>query len=226
MPRGTSLGERNATQKNTTTTSAATIARSIGLVKLNDPMAKNGFHSKSCRPGAGNPHPLKMWQPPLASTPTSPVTGHLLFSPGGTTPPVTPPILGGSRSPQTPSAILRGSRSPQTPSAVAVNDEAERDGQAHQHADGEQQRYVDGPADQPADGAVGRHPREQVAEHRPAAVCSGSTYSILTLIAVMTCAALQTRMQPMATNPSVLVLNAVVPFSEETTTARSTILTK
>src|SRR6266581_5313724 len=169
-PRGTSLGLRNAAQKNTITTSAARIPRSIGLVNPNEPMVKNGFHSKSCRPGAGNPHPLKMWQPPLASTPTSPVTGHLPFSPGGTTPPVTPPILGGSRSPQTPSAIPGGSRSPQTPSAVAVNDEAERDGQAHQHADGEQQRYVDGPADQPADGAVGRHPREQVAEHRPADV--------------------------------------------------------
>ena len=54
------------------------IASSIGLVKPNEPMVKNGFHSKSCRPGAGNPHPLKMWHPPLASTPTSPVTGHLL----------------------------------------------------------------------------------------------------------------------------------------------------
>src|SRR6476646_7262046 len=108
MPRGTSLGERNATQKNTITTSAARIARSIGLVKLNEPMVKSGFHSKSCRPGAGNPHPLKRWQPPLASTPTSPVTVHLPLSPGGTT--------------------------PRTHSAVAVNDEAERDGQAHQHA--------------------------------------------------------------------------------------------
>ena len=79
MPRGTSLGERNATQKNTITTSAARIASSIGLVKSNEPMVKNGLNSKSCRPGAGNPHPLKMWQPPLASTPTSPVTGHLPF---------------------------------------------------------------------------------------------------------------------------------------------------
>src|SRR5215470_5814134 len=77
-PRGTSLGERNATQKNTITTSAATIASSIGLVNPNEPTVKNGFHSKSCRPGAGNPHPLKMWQPPLASAVTSPVTGHLL----------------------------------------------------------------------------------------------------------------------------------------------------
>ena len=79
MPRGTSLGERNAAQKNTITTSAARIASSIGLVKPNEPMVKSGFHSKSCRPGAGNPHPLKMWQPPLASALTSPVTGHLLL---------------------------------------------------------------------------------------------------------------------------------------------------
>src|SRR5213082_469389 len=147
IPRGTSLGERNATQKNTITTSAATIARSIGLVKSNEPIEKNGFHSKSCRPGAGNPHPLKMWQPPLASALTSPVTGHLLLC-----------LCAGLG--------LRYRSQP----AVAVNDEADRDGQADQHADGEQQRYVDGPADQPADGAVGRHPREQVAEHGPADV--------------------------------------------------------
>src|SRR6185312_14231061 len=69
------------------------------------------------------------------------VTDHLPFSPGGTTPPVTPPILGGSRSPP-------------TPPAPAVKDEADRDGQAHP----------------PADGAVGRHPRKQVTKHRPADV--------------------------------------------------------
>ena len=77
-PRGTSFGFRNAAQKNAITTSAAKIASSIGLVKPNEPMVKNGFQLKSCRPGAGNPHPLKMWHPPLARTPTSPVTGHLL----------------------------------------------------------------------------------------------------------------------------------------------------
>src|SRR6266576_6144374 len=99
MPRGTSLGERNATQKNTITTSAARIARNIGLVKLNDPMVKNGFHAKSCRPGAGNPHPLKRWQPPLASTPTSPVTVHLLVSPGDD-PPVTPRSWGEAAPPR------------------------------------------------------------------------------------------------------------------------------
>src|SRR5271165_4169136 len=76
-PRGTSLGVRNAAQKNTITTSAARIARSIGLVNPNEPIVKNGFQLKSCRPGAGNPHPLKMWQPPLASALTSPVTGNL-----------------------------------------------------------------------------------------------------------------------------------------------------
>src|SRR5689334_25044892 len=76
-PRGTSLGERNASQKNTITTSAARIARSIGLVELHEPMVKRGFHSKSCRPGGGNPHPLKMLQPPLESTPTVRVTGHV-----------------------------------------------------------------------------------------------------------------------------------------------------
>src|SRR5690349_15123243 len=160
MPRGTSLGERNATQKNTITTSAARIASSIGLVKSNEPMLKSGFHSKSCRPGAGNPHPLKMWQPPLASTPTSPVTGHLLFFPGGTTPPVTPRFWGDFPSPQTPLA--------QTPSAVAVDDETDRNAQSDQHADREEQRHVDSASDQPADEAVGSHPGKQVAEHGPA----------------------------------------------------------
>src|SRR3984893_9677732 len=77
-PRGTSFGLRNAAQKNPISTSAATIASSIGLVNPNEPMVKNGFQLKSCRPGAGNPHPLKMWQPPLASALTSPVTGNLL----------------------------------------------------------------------------------------------------------------------------------------------------
>src|SRR6516165_9753458 len=139
MPRGTSLGERNATQKNTITTSALIIASSIGLVNPTEPMVKNGFQLKSCRPGAGNPHPLKMWQPPLASTPTSPVTGYLL--PG-------------------PLRLLLP--------AEAVDDVADRDAQADQHADREQQRYVHGPADQPADDAVGRHAGQQVAEHRPA----------------------------------------------------------
>src|ERR1700722_2931348 len=139
MPPGPSFGLRNATQKNTMTTSAAKIASSIGLVKWNEPMLKNGFQLKSCRPGAGNPHPLKMWQPPLASALTSPVTGTLLPWP------------------------LR----PLLP-AEAVDDVGDRDAQADQHAQREQQRDVHGPADQPADGAVGRHAGQQVAEHGPA----------------------------------------------------------
>src|SRR6516164_562353 len=138
-PRGTSCGFRNAAQKNTSTTSAARIASSIGLVKWNDPMLKIGFHSKFCRPGAGNPHPLKMWHPLLASTVTSPVTGYLLPGP------------------------LR-----RLLPAEAVDDVAGRDAQADQHADREQQRDVDGPADQPADAAVGGHAGQQIAEHRPA----------------------------------------------------------
>src|SRR5579863_6536483 len=137
-PRGTICGLRNAAQKNAISTSAATIASSIGLVNPNEPMVKNGFQLKSCRPGAGNPHPLKMWQPPLARTPTSPVTGTLLPWP------------------------LR----PLLP-AEAVDDVGDRDAQADQHAEGEQQRDVYGPADQPADGAVGRHAGQQVAEHGP-----------------------------------------------------------
>src|SRR5580692_2394155 len=139
MPRGTSFGLRNATQKNTITTSAARIASSIGLVKWNEPMLKNGFHSKFCRPGAGNPHPLKMWHPPPARTPTSPVTGNLL---------------------PWPLHLLLP--------AEAVDDVADRDAQADQHADREEQRDVYGPADQPADAAVGRHAGQQVAEHGPA----------------------------------------------------------
>src|SRR6516162_9142625 len=141
-PRGTSFGFRNAAQKNTITTSAARIASSIGLVKWNEPMLNNGSHSKLCRPGAGNPHPLKMWQPLLASTPTSPVTGYLL------------PGCWGPRLRVLP--------------AEAVDDVADRDAQADQHADREQQRDVHGPADQPADAAIGRHAGQQVAEHRPA----------------------------------------------------------
>src|SRR6478672_1497383 len=141
MPRGTSLGERNATQKNPITTSAARMARSIGLVKSNEPMVNIGFHSKSCRPGAGNPHPLKMWQPPLASAFTSPVTGHLL--------------LGSSRY-----------RRPLL--SVAVDDETDRDAQSNQHADWEEQRHVDSAPDQPTDEAIGGHPGKQVAEHGPA----------------------------------------------------------
>src|SRR5271166_6362378 len=138
-PRGTSLGVRNAAQKNTITTSAARIARSIGLVNPNEPIVKNGFQLKSCRPGAGNPHPLKMWHPPLARTPTSPVTGNL---------------------PPWPLRRLLP--------AEAVDDVADRDAQADQHAEREQQRDVNGPADQPADAAIGRHAGQQVAEHRPA----------------------------------------------------------
>src|SRR5262249_17072150 len=141
MPRGTSLGERNAIQKNTITTSAARMARSIGVVNANEPLLQSGFDSKSCRPGAGNPHPLKMWQPPLASALTSPVTGHLL--------------LGSSRH-----------RRPLL--SVAVDDETDRDAQSDQHADREEQRHVDSAPDQPADEAVGGHPGQPVPEHGPA----------------------------------------------------------
>src|SRR5579859_4716306 len=145
MPRGTSFGARNASQKKPITTAAARIASSIGLVNPNEPMVKNGFQLKSCRPGAGNPHPPKMWHPPPTSpapfnwTPTSPVTGTLLPWP------------------------LR-----RLLPTEAVDDVADRDAQADQHAEREQQRDVYGPADQPADGAVGRHPGQQVAEHGPA----------------------------------------------------------
>src|SRR5580693_7759360 len=112
---GTSLGLRNAAQKNTITTSAATIASSIGLVNWNEPMLKNGFQLKSCRPGAGNPHPLSlMWQSATARTPTSPVTGHLLPWSWGPLRHLLP--------------------------AEAVDDVADRDTQADQHADREQQR--------------------------------------------------------------------------------------
>src|SRR3984957_3536296 len=138
-PRGTSCGRRNAAQKNTMTTSALTIASSMGLVNPNEPMVKNGFQLKSCRPGAGNPHPLKMWHPPLARTLTSPVTAHLLPWP------------------------LR-----HLLPAEAVDDVAERDTQADQHADREKHRDVHGPPDQPADAAVGGHAGQQVADHGPA----------------------------------------------------------
>src|ERR1700729_3336910 len=138
-PRGTSLGGRTEAQKNTTPTNADRTGRSIGLVTPNEPMVKNGFQLKSCRPGAGNPHPPKIWHPPLARTPTSPVTGTLLPWP------------------------LR-----RLLPTEAVDDVADRDAQADQHAEREQQRDVHGPADQPADGAVGRHPGQQVAEHGPA----------------------------------------------------------
>src|SRR6266496_1261515 len=85
-----------------------------------------------------------MWHPPpgAATTRTLPVTGHLL-----------------SGRPRYRSLL-----------AVAVDDEADRDRQADQHAKGEEQRDVDGPPDQPADAAVGEHPGDQVAEHRPAHV--------------------------------------------------------
>src|SRR5579863_6756876 len=142
-PRGTICGLRNAAQKNAISTSAAMIASSIGLVNPNEPMVKNGFQLKSCKPGAGNPHPLKMWQPPLARAFASPVTGTLLPWP------LEPLLL-------CPLA------------AEAVDDVADREAQAEQHAEREQQRDVHGPADQPADEAVGGHAGQQVAEHRPA----------------------------------------------------------
>src|ERR1700761_6524403 len=138
-PRGTSFGRRNAAQKNAITTSAATIASSIGLVKPNEPIVKKGFQLKSCKPGAGNPHPLKMWHPPLARTLASPVTGHLLPWP------------------------LR-----HLLPAKAVDDVAERDAQADEHADREEHRDVHGPPDQPADNAIGGHAGQQVADHVPA----------------------------------------------------------
>src|SRR6266571_8218992 len=146
-PRGTSFGLANAAQKKTITAAAQSSAISIGFVKWNEPMLNSGLKSKLFRPGEGNPHPLKRWHPPpgaigSATTRTSPITCHLL--PGR---------------PRYRSLL-----------AVAVDDEADRDRQADQHADGEQQRHVDGPPDQPADPAVGEHPGDQVAEHRPAHV--------------------------------------------------------
>src|SRR5579872_355562 len=129
-PRGTSCGFRNAAQKNAITTSAARIASSIGLVKWNEPMEKIGFHSKFCRPGAGNPHPLKMWHPLLASTPTSPVTGYLLPGAWGPLHRLLP--------------------------AEAVDDVADRDAQADQHAEREQQPDLHGPAAHPAPRTAAR----------------------------------------------------------------------
>src|SRR5215471_20192989 len=72
---GISLGLRNAAQKNPITMSAARIASSIGLVNPTEPIVNIGFQMKSCKPGAGKPHPLKMWQPPPAAAATAPVTG-------------------------------------------------------------------------------------------------------------------------------------------------------
>src|SRR5580700_5376261 len=131
-PRGISWGLRNAAQKKATTSTMQITAISIGLVKLNEPTLKSGRKSKLCRPGEGKPHPLKMWHPPpgtagSATTRTSPITSHLL------------PGMPRYRS------LL----------AVPVDNEANRERQAGQHAEREQQGHVDGPADQPADPAVG-----------------------------------------------------------------------
>ncbi len=80
-PRGISWGLRKAAQKKPITASMQITAISIGLVKWNEPTENSGRKSKLCSPGAGYPHPLKMWHPPAgaATTPTSPVTGHLLL---------------------------------------------------------------------------------------------------------------------------------------------------
>src|ERR1035441_728212 len=107
-------------------------AISIGLVKWNEPTLNSGLKSKLCSPGEGKPQPLNRWHPPLASTPTSPVTGHLL-----------------------PGRPRRRSLP-----AVAVNDVADRDRHADQHAGREEQRDMNGPADQPADAAVRKHPAD------------------------------------------------------------------
>src|ERR1700722_19413986 len=153
MPRGTSFGARNASQKKPIPRAAARTASSIGLVNPNEPMVKNGFQLKSCRPGAGNPHPLKMWHPPLARTLTSPVTAPLLPWP------------------------LR-----HLLPAEAVDDVAERDTQADQHADREKHRDVHGPPDQPADAAVGGHAGQQVADHGPAGLQTMSPALPLSLL--------------------------------------------
>ena len=74
---GISFGFANATQKNTITMSAHKIAITSGFVTCHAPIMNHVWKLKSCSPGAGNPHPLKMWQPPLAiaEAATSPVTG-------------------------------------------------------------------------------------------------------------------------------------------------------
>ena len=68
----------------------------------------------------------------------------MLRSPGGTTPPIPPPILGGSRSPQTPSApprgvlvaVAHGSKDPRASATIAelAALARERERQAKTHA--------------------------------------------------------------------------------------------
>src|SRR5450755_3732321 len=100
-PRGISWGLRNAAQKKAITPSAQITAISIGLVKLNEPIVNSGRKSKLCSPGAGYPHPLKMWHPPPARAATSPVTGHPFVLARGGDPPE-PPDHGGKPFPPYP----------------------------------------------------------------------------------------------------------------------------
>src|SRR5215469_1660456 len=153
---GISFGLRNATQKKTTTTSALTIARSIGLVKWNEPIEKKGFHSKSCRPGAGKPHPLKMWQPPAGAA-MAPVTG---LSPLGALPSGGSRAGSSSRSCPSPCPCLRPRSRPVWRSAEPPDDEPERNREPDQHADREEHLYVHRATNQPADAAVGSHAGE------------------------------------------------------------------
>jgi len=79
---GIILGLRNAAQKNAITASAQMIASSSGLVKPQEPIVNNGLNSKSCSPGAGYPHPLKICelltvQFEGVAAARAPVTDHL-----------------------------------------------------------------------------------------------------------------------------------------------------
>ena len=128
MRPGIILGLANATQKNTITTIPHRIAISSGLVKANDPIVNSGLKSKSCRPGAGYPHPLKMWQPPRGGRGGRDVTGHRQISSRGFP-------SGGARG----GPLLRACSYSPSLAAVPVDDPAERYRDPDQHADREEQ---------------------------------------------------------------------------------------
>ena len=73
---GIIFGLANAAQKNAMTMMTHRIAISSGLVTFHPPMLNSFRKLKSSSPGAGYPHPLKMWQPSAAAA-RSPVTDHL-----------------------------------------------------------------------------------------------------------------------------------------------------
>ena len=100
-------------------------------MKLNEPIVNSGFQTKSCRPGAGNPHPLKMWQPPPAAAATAPVTGHLLRG----------IPLGGSRAGRVALMPVFMSLSPSAPAFLPYRQMIQpmRDREPDQHADREKQ---------------------------------------------------------------------------------------